>query len=422
MYSSNLKKKKTSFFILSLYFFILLSCSKDNITEPVTILGDVFVIDTFNVNITYDETPGFKYPMMKHEIKAVTHLTERGNISGYEYVCELADIDNSASYDFIHLQKSGFKFRHNLTIWGTKMFDPNSVLPYTFTYLADLEKGYKSFTYKTSSKVIYSSTGIAPEENSVQLTGPTYWNYQPQFSKDGNWIYYKNSHSIYRTNTSGAGQQDVKILDYPAAVNIGRFNILDNNQLAFVLWQRNQYSKIVIVDLQTLTETSYEVHGYLWGTCPIRIPNTNKFLNLLNYNTLLTADIETLKVDTLLNIPKGDIMNYSINPVNNNLYVITSKGNSYDVIEYDFETHLETNFLNNAKIYELKFFPNGVDYGYIKKDDNGFENIYLNVNGVERQLTKYPGDVYGFNFSPNGDEIVFYSKRRGEVQSWEIRI
>lgn len=68
------------------------------------------------------------------------------------------------------------------------------------------------------------------------------------------------------------------------------------------------------------------------------------------------------------------------------------------------------------------FFPNGTDYAYIKEDDNGYDNIYLNIGGSERKLTTYPGDVYDFSFSPSSDYIVFSSERRGETQSWSMRL
>ena len=70
----------------------------------------------------------------------------------------------------------------------------------------------------------------------------------------------------------------------------------------------------------------------------------------------------------------------------------------------------------------FEFFPNGVDYGFIRRDENGFSNIYINIDGVEKQLTTYPGNVSNFDILPGGNRVVFSAERRGEIQSWIINI
>jgi len=421
-------KTKVLYLILTSVFITIMGCKEENIVEPPKIVGDVFVIDTLNVNITYDDTPGFKYPMMRHDIHSVAHLVKKGNISTYIYNCPEANIDNSSGVDYINRQEPGYKFRYKIQFWNRVMFNPNKNISYSFLYGADLESGSKNYTYNSSTSVIYSDNGIKPEENSKQLTGPDYYNYNPQYSVDGKWIYFQNSGYIFRLNTDGSGYEEIENFN-KFNMPHGHFQVIDNSHLAFVLWKPNNYSKIVIKDLQNMTDAEYEVKGYLWGTIPIRVPNTDKYLNILDFNSttnykreLLVADIKTQKVDTLFKDIKGGIFDYTINPVNHNLCAINIYGNIKNVLEYNFQTNQTKLFLSNIKFDQFKFLPNGVDYGYIMKDEKGFDNIFLNINGIDKQLTTYPGDVYEFSFSPNGNYAVFSSNRRGETQSWSIKL
>jgi WD40 repeat protein len=208
----------------------------------------------------------------------------------------------------------------------------------------------------------------------------------------------------------------------------GAYGIIDNNHLVYVQ-NGGQLSSIVIKDLGTMNDLVYPVNGNLWGTEPVKIPNTNKFLNFTDPNKaidfnykLVTADIVTQKVDTILKNFYGDVEEYTINPHNNNIYLLTVS-NHYDIIEYNPATEKFSIFLGNVNyIRNLKFFPNNNNYAYIRKDQNGYYNIFLNINGIEKQLTKYPGDVTGFSISPDGNFIAFSANRRDEIQSWVISI
>jgi Tol biopolymer transport system component len=179
-----------------------------------------------------------------------------------------------------------------------------------------------------------------------------------------------------------------------------------------------------------MSDSVYLVNGNLWGTEPVKIPNTSKFLNLTDPNKaadfnyrLVAADIVSQKVDTLLKYFQGSVKEYTLNPRNNHIYVLTESSNSYDVLEYDYVTDQFSIFLSNVNFIEnFRFFPNGFDFAYIRKDQNGYYNIFLNIAGIKKQLTKYPGDIHDFSISPNGESIAFSANRRDEIQSWIIRL
>ena len=152
-----------------------------------------------------------------------------------------------------------------------------------------------------------------------------------------------------------------------------------------------------------MNDDVYFVNGNLSGDEPIKIPNTNKFLNLSWADTvsyirqLLAADITTQKVDTLLKYFRGDIRDYTLNPRDKNIYLLTLS-NGYNILEYNFVTDQVSIFKGNvAYIGNFRFFSNGYDYAFIKRDDNGFKNIFANISGVEKQVTFYPGAVNDFN-------------------------
>jgi hypothetical protein len=429
------RKMKNSFnvcrlFLIPFFLLVIISCEEQITTAPNPVVGDVFIFDTIQVNIRYDATPGFKYPLMNYDIYTVTRLTKDGWVDGYEFKCPQGNIDTWIAIDYFNYPKVGTIFRRRINKWNDFILQPSAKVAYTLIFTATLPGENKEFTFNGNEINKYYTAGIQPEPNSLQLTGPENRNYNPNFSPDGNWIYFQSSHNqrtIFKTDKHGNSYE--KIADFTdSQLDQGAYGILDNNHLVYVQ-NGGQLSSIVIKDLGTMNDLVYPVNGNLWGTEPVKIPNTNKFLNFTDPNKaidfnykLVTADIVTQKVDTILKNFYGDVEEYTINPHNNNIYLLTVS-NHYDIIEYNPATEKFSIFLGNVNyIRNLKFFPNNNNYAYIRKDQNGYYNIFLNINGIEKQLTKYPGDVTGFSISPDGNFIAFSANRRDEIQSWVISI
>jgi len=422
---------KTILLLTIVNILVFSGCSDLDISEVKTVYGDVFVFDTLQAHIRYDATPGFKYPLMNYESNFVVQLTQKGVVDAYEFTCEPGNIRAGVSFDYISRQEPGYKFRYKINIWSKLLLNINSVVPYSQYFSAFVDAGKKEYTYTSVGKVEYYTDGIQPEQNSLQLTGPENRNYNPQFSPDGRWIYFQSSddqRTIFRTDQNGNGYE--KIADFNSSTfSQGKFSIIDNNHLAYIE-NGNQISKFVIKDLQTFSESIYQLNSTVWGKEPIKIPNTNKFLNLSYPNEfngyksqLLAVDLITQKVDTLLKYFQGSVIEYTLNPRNNNIFVLTESSNSYDILEYDYVTDQFSIFLSNVNyLKNFRFFPNGYDYAYIRKDQSKHYNIFLNIAGIEKQLTQYPGDINDFSISPNGDFIAFSANRRGEIQSWIIRL
>lgn len=429
-------EKKINTTLLIIFALLFYSCNNGVTPSPVEVVDDVFIIDTLDVKILYDATPGFKYPMIYHSVKSVSQLTEKGNIHGYMYNCDLFDIGYAASYEYMGLQEAGHKFRNQFLFWSYSKLEPGITVPYSYTFTAALEQGSKSYTFNSSTKLIYFNGGIRPESNAIQLTGPENRNYSPIYSIDGNWIYFisKNNFgndytAFNKMNTSGNLVEAIETLTYPPATS-DTFTLIGDSKIAYVLWQPHQFSKIVIKDLQSGDKTEYEINGYLWDGNLVKVPNLNKFIELQDPNStnpgypykLLIADIDTKKVDTLLKNYDGSIVSYSLNPITNDLYVIVSTNNDTNVLRLNLATNEYSTFLQNIPVQKLIFAPNGIDYALIKKDNNGYSNIFYNKNGTERQITTYPSDVSDFCFSPDGNNIVFSCNRRNELQIWKIKL
>lgn len=162
----------------------LFNCT-DSINSPV-VYGDIFVFDTLDVSIVYDDTPGFKYPMMRHTINSVAHLIENGQISTYQYICEANNISGTSHRDCFALIEPGYRFRYNFDFWKSSLLEPNSSVNYSLTYTADIETGSKTYVHTSSSTVTYYDTGATPEQSAAQLTGPENRNYRPAYSPNGN--------------------------------------------------------------------------------------------------------------------------------------------------------------------------------------------------------------------------------------------
>ncbi len=427
--------KNLNILITSLVILFLSGCSELDVNNVETVYGDVFVFDSINVSIRYNATPGFKYPLMEYVANSVVHLTERGNLDTYVFKCEQGNINAGYSLDYISEHDPGFKFRVKINVWSRSFLNINSIIPYSLYFAAFVHAQKKEFNFTSNAQVEYYTAGIQPEQNSLQLTGPENRNYNPKFSPDGNWIYFQSSHdqrTIFRTDQNGNSYE--KIADFTnSQLSQGEYGIVDDNHIAYVQ-NGVQFSSIVIKDLLTMSDAVYPINGNLWGSNPIKIPITNKFLNFTDPNKatdfdycLVAADINSQKVDTLFKNYKGRVKDYTINPKNNHIYVVALPSNTYneryDILEYDYITDQFSIYQSNINyIRNFRFFPNGSDYAFIQKDQNGYYNIFLNIAGTEKQLTFYHGDVLGFNLSPDGQYVVFSANRRNEIQSWKIKV
>jgi hypothetical protein len=245
-----------------------------------TVKGDI-VIGKLDVNIIYDDTPGFLYPMMRHEIDFVGYLDVRGFIDYYSY--QSGQVGSAVILDFFggYCPPPGETFTYKNTLWGPDLFQPGTSVNYQFEANAPQAR---PLTVRGAKIVERRSNSPRPESNSQQLTGTTNSNDSPLFSQDGIWIYFRgydrrsNRCTISRLPVSVSSTPEV-IID--TADPLGGFALTDNDKkLAVVLHKPYEQPKLVQYDLTTGAGDTTVIPGFSGGSILVSIPGTQQFLSL----------------------------------------------------------------------------------------------------------------------------------------------
>jgi hypothetical protein len=391
--------------------------------------GDI-VIDRLEVAMIYDDTPGFLYPRMRHEIDFAGHLTVPGVISGYSYQSD--DLGYGLIIDFIPgYAPAGRAFEHQHKLWSSQLHQPGEIRDFEFSAASPHAK---SLHVKDSRVIQKRSDSIRPEPNSQQLTGPVGHHGQPVFSQDGQWIYCRgdenrpNGHlqKIVRVPAHG-GAPEVII---ETTENLGGFALTDNDtKLTFVVWIPHVKSKLIRRDLISGVQETVTVDGFIWSDDLTPIPGAPLFLTLSDPNStsdrsadLVLVDFNRGTVEALVDLPQYEyIQHFGLRPGTRDIsYGISVGPYAVNVLLMNLDTRQTTTFLSRLEAIDFAWAPNGQDYVMTKYLQGQGANIFLNESGAERRITTYPGGDENPRFSPDGRSLAFSGHRRGERQIWRI--
>lgn len=387
--------------------------------------------DTLTVTIVRDETPGFLYPLMRHDIHFVGHLDVSGFIDQYSYESQDVGFGVIADYSPGYMPARGTKFRFRTREWSQRLQEAGRLVAYEFSARSPFAK---VLVRASSVQVRAVNDGPLPAQNSEQLTGPDHSNSRPVFTRDGEWIYYQGwdsdnrTYSINRIPAHGGIPETV----LETAGNMGGFTLTQGDSiLTYVAQHRDAKSDLVQRHLHTGAETIIPIDGFIWDAALVAIPETRHFVSLADPNVvesdLILIDAEQGTVEVLFSQEQdGPISHYDHRPGTDQISVVVGTGPYQSkVILLNVDTRERTTFLPSFPGYELVWGPNGEDYTVTKVTEaqGVFEqNIYLNQAGVEQQLTRYPGTEEQVAFSPDGRSLAYLAIRRSEHQIWRLAL
>ncbi len=411
-----------------------MACSRELPTQgpEAQKLGDI-VVDRLDVVMIYDETPGFLYPRMRHEISFTGHLTVGGFIDEYSYQSD--DLGYGLIIDYIpaYFPPAGEKFEHYDKLWSSQLHQPGELRDFEFG--ADSPHA-KRLLVKGSRQIQGSSDGIRPEPNSQQLTGPIGHHRQPVFSQEGRWIFCRRDEN----RPDGHLQQIVKVPAHGGAPeviietteNLGGFALTNNDSiLTFVVWSPHIKSKLIRHDLTSGAQETITVEGFIWSDDLVWIPDEPLFLTLSDPNStsdhsadLVLVDFKRGTVETLVDLPQYEqVQHFGLHPGTRDLsYGVSVGAYAVNVLLINLDTRQTTTFLNRLEALDFIWAPNGRDYAVIKYLQGEGTSIFINASGVDRRITTYPGSDENPRFSPDGQSLVFSSQRRNESQIWRIAL
>jgi len=407
-------------FILLFLVGLFLSCSEDSAVGPDNKYGNL-IVDTLEIEVYRDETPGFLYPRMNHHVKFSGHLDTIGQFGGLSFENEYV------SWGFFQDGHNipNAKMSINSSKWDWELLELGSEVKSQFGVAAP----GGPYSFESTVEVKLFTGGTRPEENCQQLTGIENMrttNSKPIFSKDGQWIYYKSfvsddSWSIYKVPVNG-GVSEVII---ESADDLGSFALVNGDSAIVysIIDNPDVHSSLKVYNLFSGVERKFEFNGSIWrDLVPIQGTNiiiSGFYMGYPNPPKLVQINIETGKVDTLISAER--VEQYSYKPNSNEVSIVyNTTWPQARIVLLNLKTLEEITLLENRPIAELVWAPNGKDYLLSIREKSSVNDIYLYKNGLEKQLTTYPGHESDVSFSPDAQSIVFTGSRRGEAQIWKL--
>ena len=398
----------------------------DRLTGPQSGSGHILV-DTLTITVVRDETPGFLYPLMRHDI----HFVGRLDVPGYidQYVYRSQDAGFGVIQEVARPLPVGTIFRFGSTEWSHDLLESGNSVDFEFSAHSPVAT---SLVRASQAQVKTVTNGPRPARNSEQLTGPKRSNGRPVFSRDGQWIYFQGWDSDNRMTSFNRiptrGGEPETLLE--RAGRLGGFALTHGDSvLTYVLSQGDRESQLVEHHLTTGAETIISIDGYIWDAALLLIPGTRYFISLADPNVveedLMLIDAEAGTVEILLSQAQdGHILHYDLRPGTREISVVLGRApRQSDVILLDLDTRERRTFLQGFSGYELKWAPNGEDFAatVVTKQGGAYEqNISFYQAGTQQQLTIYPGDEEHVTFSPDGQSLAYTAHRRSEHQIWRL--
>ncbi len=383
------------------------------------------VADTLEVTILRDETPGFPYPRMRHEILFVGLLTVPGFIDSYDYQSQGQGF--GAVFDYVggYLPEPGTPFRFEHQMWTGTVVEAGATVAYTF---AAYSPHARSLEVNDAIPAQVFRDGPVPVAASRQLTGPNYYNSRPVFSSDGTWIYYQSREpktGTYRLHRMPADGGQPEVLE-ETPDSIGGFALTHNDtRVTYIrMVPSRTKSQLVTLDLQTGTRQSVEVPAFLADRGLLALPDGTRFLAFADPATtpaVALVEAETGAIERLVAADTaGTIVDFGYRPGTGEVsYGILVPRLHLEVRLLDLQTRRRSIFAQIPNGVAFAWAPNGVDYAFARWLDEHV-NLFIHESGVERQVTSYPGADFEPTFSPDGRTLAFTSRRRGETQVWRI--
>ncbi len=414
------------------------SCEEET---PVDSGGAILLLDTLSVRIVRDETPGFPYPRMYHELRTVARLSRPGFIITYIYRAEGMEMEISVDGARADITTASRRLAQR---WSGTLLSVGQAVPVYVQLDADLSGGGNTSLSTTGAAVVeQQSNGPEPERGSLQLTGPGGEAKFPLYSTDGQRIFFirwgditPGRTQICAVNAWGGSPQI--LLDFYRNLDwLGWFTLADRDStLVTSVHLPNQPAKLVSWHLASgladTVSTGVYLHGHLAD-----VPGTHFIVALSSGNAsgtgeaqLVLIDRTTGSADTLAGgLAVWSSPSYGVMPGTRTVFynVREKSGEPFQAI---YVVHIGTRqqALLMDHVSGLAFYPahDGNSYaalvpGYTQAGTSTYD-YFMVRNGATSLITTYlePEWPTGLSFSPDDRSVAIAVSRRGDPQIWKI--
>ena len=419
--------------------FLFSGCSKSPVAQSG---GGMILVDSLQVFITRDETPGFLYPAMEYELRTTTRLSAPGFIITYIFQGGGMSMDVSVDGSF---QAYATPMMHSSHRWGKGMLDAGQRVPVVVQLDADLSGGgTTSMSTSLAVNVGVRNDGERPEAGSRQVTGPEGETAQPVFSRDGRRVFYHKyvdgspgRSSICVRGMSGGAEMTIVDMSAWGEFYLGGFALADgDSSLVYVLYNSLQKSRLVTLNLLSMHAETVVTDGFLGYNALVPVPGTKYLVTLTGYyrspilgqQDLVLVDRRSGHVEVLVPaVHTSGGIDYGSFPDGSSVYYNRKKtlGNvTQTVYRVDLATRMESVIMEDIPGYGIFFAPDGVGYVALEYDESDPQHTmfyaYLYRNGNRKRITTYFSTIEDLVFSPDGMSIAIATNRRSDKQIWWI--
>lgn len=426
--------RKNCVFIL-LWLPVLLACDEQPVQIPPE-NDSIFVVDTFDVKIIYEDIRGFLYPMMRHDVTFSGHRTTQGYIDFFGYKSD--GVESQILLEYYGAGASaGTPFDFRNLYWSNKMTQVGGKVSYRFEAGSMDPDEMGDRIVRTGEAVIQPDAGDdAPVSNSFQLAGEAEsWYGVAGVSAGGDQVYFLKRISgpepmIARVPATG-GSEEILV---SAGTNVSAA-VLDAGNRRLVLSSETLKNALLIYALETGTWDTLQVAAGFKASPLVALPEPGKI-------AVLTASTDPAELTraAIIDLAGGEITpvtSLSI-PVGHVRWLASVPGTNELALKVDGSTRIvAVDYTTNGVRTLLDDYTGGIFHVLTKEgrlvrvrsrdEDSGKEIIWLRHDNLFAEdgtsgewLTRYLGRDALPVLSPDGRFFVFSSQRRGHYGIWRF--
>ncbi len=413
-----------------------LSC--DQQPTPSVPESDEIIVDNLSVRVSYDNTPGFLYPMLRHDVDFTGHRTTPGYIDFFEYSSE-----GVKSQILVEYRGDGapagtaFDFRN--TYWSDKITPAGGRVSYSFKAGSMAADEFDDPVIRTGEVLVQAdSNGERPVSNSLQLAGAADSGFLiAGISTDGSLVYFLK-------NTA---QQGWIITSVPAMGGDEQSIAAAGGRIISAAFDAENSRLVLTSDDLDDALLLYSLNTGVWDTLRVASSFKTRQLVALSIPGKVAVLHESGGESPLLRAAVIDLASGALTPV---ISVSLPVGNVVWMSSVPGTAELALAIDGSSSIMAIDYTTNAVRRLYDGFSGAGFQvlsqdgrlvrlrqrdpdentgpfwqthwNLFVENGGTGEWLTTYPGMDELPLVSQDGRFLIFIAKRRGHSGIWRLTV
>ncbi len=407
--------------------------------QPVQTTSDSeeLVLDALAVRIYYDDTPGFLYPVMRHDVDFSVRMRTPGRIDFYQYKSQ--DAFGQLALEFFNNGTSEKPLKFRSRFWSEELTPAGSLRSYVFTLVYKTEGGERQMKeIEREISVLPAPGDYLPVSNSRQLLGEPESNYSLiGCSADGKQVYYlkqkpgQEGYWLARAAIDAGQEELLFTVEYSDAV------VLDAEADVVLLKPMHSEALLIRHNLSTGERDSLRLADEIDALSMCDLPGTGQMAALAKQKnstetvraTLIDLASGELTYLTSVELPVGNVERLALIPESTELALQIE--NDDRIFAMDYTTKAVRTLAAEGSLYGVQILdPQGrmvvtrsrPQEESITLSTIDHANLYLKQGAEGEWLSHYPGRDSQPLLVPGGTALIFVARRRGHSGIWALEL